>query len=188
MTPAISVGDTADVPAWRFQRVRESGLDAVACLLPHNVLMLSGYRPRLGSGAVLAMADGEVRLAVPLDEFEAASAAVAVATVIGYNAGGLDELVPVEAALTAALRRLATGLPQDLRVGFEDKPSMTPNAYVSTLQLGSSLTGVLRGALPGAQLEPASELLRELRGRLSDSEASRVRRLCPWGAGVRSRP
>lgn len=74
-----------DVLSWRFEQIGEAGLDAVVCFLPHHVLMLSGYRPRLGSGVALATAHGEIRLAVPSDEVELARAAGAQAP-IGYGA------------------------------------------------------------------------------------------------------
>jgi len=49
-------------------QLRESGLDALVCTPPKNVLLLSGYWPVVGTGAAIALPDGEVRLIIPEDE------------------------------------------------------------------------------------------------------------------------
>lgn len=165
---------------WRFERVAEAGLDALVCCLPQHILMLTGYRPRLGSGLALARADGSVWLCVPSDEVELAREA-GVTEVLGFQPVTLEQWRPLAEALATGLGRLASALPRGARVGFEDEPLMTPNAYVSTLQLGGALGAVLRAGLPDARLQPASALLRELRSRLTDSELSDVRAACALG-------
>ena len=45
-----------------------ANLDAVCCRLPHNVLLLTGYWPMLGTAIALLTRDGEIALIVPEDE------------------------------------------------------------------------------------------------------------------------
>jgi len=45
-----------------------TNLDALCCRLPHNVLLLTGYWPMLGTAIALLTRDGEIALIVPEDE------------------------------------------------------------------------------------------------------------------------
>jgi Xaa-Pro aminopeptidase len=142
--------------------------------------MFSGYTPRLGVGLALATAGGRLRLAVPEDEVDLARQA-GVQEVEAIELSSLHRRVPVADALTEALRRLADGLPLGARIGYEDAPQMTPNAYVSTLQLGGVLGTVLTAGLAGMDLVPSSNLLRRLQGRKTDAEVALLRAACRLG-------
>src|SRR5579875_3898888 len=148
-----------DITGWRFEQIGKDSLAGVICWLPHHVRMFSGYTPRLGIGLALATADGRVRLAVPEDEVDLARQA-GVQVVEGITLASLHQRVPVADALTDALRRLAAGVARGARVGYEDAPQMTPNVYVSTLQLGGAAHQVLSSGLAGMELVPSSDLLR----------------------------
>ena len=45
-----------------------ANLDALCCRLPHNVLLLTGYWPMLGTAIALLTRDGDLALVVPDDE------------------------------------------------------------------------------------------------------------------------
>src|SRR6476646_10244041 len=45
-----------------------ANLDALCCRLPHNVLLLTGYWPMLGTAIALLTRDGDLALLVPEDE------------------------------------------------------------------------------------------------------------------------
>jgi Xaa-Pro aminopeptidase len=169
-----------DIREWRFERIRMLGLDAIVSVLPHHVLMLTGYRPRLGSGIGLALADGRTFLIVPSDEVELAIAAGAT-NVSGYDTVTLDQRVPLDRGLAASLLRIQSALPRGARVGFEDGPAIAPNAYVSTWHLGGALAEILHEGLPRARLEPAAALFRELQSRKTPAELALVRDACELG-------
>jgi Xaa-Pro aminopeptidase len=164
----------------RAQRIAAAGLDAVVCLLPHHVLMLSGYRPRLGSGIAVATRDGRVAVALPSDEVDFARAA-GIDNPIGYETVTLGSWTPVADALGGALRTLAERLRLSGRIGFEAEPVMTPNAYVSTLHLGGSLGQVLQSGLSACESVPADSLLRELQGHKTITEIGLLRQACALG-------
>jgi Xaa-Pro aminopeptidase len=93
----------------------------------------------------------------------------------------LEYQVPLAEALTAALRELSADLPPGSVVGFEDGPLMTPNAYVSTLQLGASVPEIVAGGLQSATLRPASSVLREIDSRKTEAEIELLRQACRLG-------
>jgi Xaa-Pro aminopeptidase len=169
-----------DVAGWRFEQIGGAGLRAVVCLLPQHVRLFCGYTPRLGSGVLLATADGRVRVALPQDELELAQAA-GVQDLVGYEASSLQRHIELDEAITTALRRLAQDLPAGARVGFEDQPQMTPGVYVDTLQLGESFRRVLNGGLAGMELVPCVDLLRRLQSRKTDAEIALLRSACRLG-------
>jgi Xaa-Pro aminopeptidase len=155
-------------------------LDAVVSVLPHHVLMLTGYRPRLGSGIAVALADGTTYLSVPSDEVELASAAGAL-NVSGYETVTLERRIPVERAVATSLRGLHSVLPRGARVGFEDGPLMTPNGYVSTLHFGAATAEMLQEGMPSARLAPAAALFRDLQSRKTAAELALIRDACELG-------
>ena len=170
----------AGLDAERTRRIEAAGLDAVVCLLPQHILMLSGYRPRLGNGVALATNDGRIAIAVPNDEVGLARA-TGVEDPVGFETVTLTSWTPVAAALGAALKQVRERLRPGTRIGFEDAPLMTPNAYVSTLQLGAGLRQILATGLDGCELRPAGALLRELQGHKTAGEIATLRAACALG-------
>lgn len=170
------------LPALRRQRLAQSDLDGLVAVLPHHVLMLSGYRPRLGTGLALATRAGDLAVVLPSEEIELARAA-GVEDPIAYETLTLTTNTPLHEALLTAVaqagRRLGLGLIR--RLGYEEQPTMTPNAYVSTLHIGPALTLLLQAAFPRAELCPASSLLRELQGYKTEREIALLRTACALG-------
>ncbi len=169
-----------DVAAWRFEQIARAGLSAAVCLLPQHIRMFCGYTPRLGSGAALATTDGRVRVALPQDELDLARQA-GVQDPLGYEAASLQRRIAVDEAIMAALRQLADGLPSGSRIGIEGAPQVTPNVYVSTLQLGEGFRRVLAGGLQDMDLVPSAQLFRGLQARKTDDEVALLRTACRLG-------
>ena len=97
--------------------MKEAGLDAIACSLPQNVLLLTGYFPVVGTAVALMTKDCHVTLLAPEDEMALADCDGAD-QVIPFQPGSLDELTGV---VEAARRPLARALHEqglkDARVG-----------------------------------------------------------------------
>jgi len=62
--------------------MKEAGLDAIACGLPSNVLLLTGYFPVVGRSFAIATREGEVVLFAPRDEADLSEDTNAARTVL----------------------------------------------------------------------------------------------------------
>lgn len=154
-----------------------SGLDGIACALPMNVLLLSGYWPVVGTGFAILTRDGRVGLLAPEDETELAA--------LGW-ADKLHSFRPssaegTEAALEAVrepLRELmrALGIAGG-RIGGETGPTTTPVSYAAMYLYGAAAPALIAEA-SGGESVPADEILAHLRATLTPREAARVRSAC----------
>lgn len=155
------------------------GLEAIACALPADVLLLSGYWPVIGNAIALTTRDGATGIAAPEDEqnLAADSWADAVRT---FPGGSLDHLDSAAEAVRGPLRDLARdlGIRQGARVGFEGGASFDPSTYASEFVYGAGMPEVLQAGLPGPVLIDASQSLTRWRSVLTRLELGVLRRAC----------
>jgi Xaa-Pro aminopeptidase len=163
----------------RVQRaLRESGLDALVCALPLNVLMLTGYWPVVGASVALTVRDGPTLLLVPKDELDLACLGWAD-TVSTFAPGSLRDLRGSVEALrrplgTAALR---LGIGRGI-IGYESRGVFEPATYASMHFFGESLRQLLGEVFPSARLTSADTLLASLRSIKTAHELERIRAAC----------
>lgn len=165
----------------RDQLVREAldntNWDLLACAMPFNILLLSGYWPAAGSSVALATRGGEVAIIVPEDDAEIArnSWADEIAT---YDPAPLDRLISVDDAVfesVAALKR-SLGIAAD-RIGFEQGELSDPASNAPNVARGGAAR-LLRRAFPSATLAPADEMLAQLRAVKTPAEIDHIRNAC----------
>ena len=162
----------------RTDRIRRSlaahGLDALACALPGDVLMLSGYWPVVGTAVALANADGRVAVVAPTDE--AGLAREAAADVYPFEPASLHELRTAGEAIRSPLADAARALGIDRRrVGHDAGAAFEPSPYAAMHVYGADLPAIRAAAMPGASLADPAGLLRSLRSVLTTRELSRLR-------------
>lgn len=159
--------------------LQRSGLDALVCALPANVLMLSGYWPVVGTSLVAANRQGRVVLIVPEDEKELTQTGWAdeVRTFPGGSLREMKSVIEIVGPrLAEVLAELEIGRGGIL--GFEAGPIFEPASYASMHLYGASIYDLLHIASRFVALMPARELLAELRSSLTDDELDRVRAAC----------
>jgi Xaa-Pro aminopeptidase len=155
----------------------ETNWDLLACSMPWNVLLLSGYWPAAGYSLALATRDGQIVLVVPDDEDDMAERSWAdeVAT---YCPAPLDRITtaeePVFEVFADVKRQL--GITAD-RIGFEQAEAFEPVGYAPNLFRGSAAR-LLRRAFPSATLAPADELLAQMRSIKTVAEIQHIRTAC----------
>src|SRR5581483_8284355 len=143
-------------------------LDAIVCVHPKSVLLLTGYWPIIGNSVAIAERDGTVTLLVPQDE---------VAYIGKSNA---DEIVPFEAK-KSPLENIRPALEKKLgsfpfrTIGIEREPISEEATYIATTQYGCGLEDLIQEIAPRSSLAEADELLRAERAILTMVELERVR-------------
>lgn len=151
--------------------------DLMACSMPSNVLLLTGYWPAAGYSLAVATRQGEILLIVPEDEDELAESSWAD-DVRTYCPMPLDRLSTTEEPVSEAFWRLKSdlGMMAD-RLGVEQAEAFEPAAYAPILFRGSAAR-ILRRSFPTATLAPADELLAEMRAIKTPAEIEHVRMAC----------
>jgi Xaa-Pro dipeptidase len=143
--------------------MKEAGLDAIACSLPSNVLLLSGYFPVLGTSVAVAQRDCSLTLLVPEDEQELAEPANA------------DRLITFPRDGAGTLWKEIEGLGLAERaVGYDGGPAEEPVSYASMHLYASAM----RELLDCSDLRSCPELLARMKAVLTPIEIDRVRRAC----------
>jgi len=168
------------------QALEGTNWDLIACSLPSNVLLLTGYWPAAGRALATATRGGQILLVVPEDEDDMAAQSWAD-EVVTYCPSPLDRLTTAEEPLFDAFLALRArlGLMAD-RVGFEQAEAFEPAAYAPNLFRGTAVR-ILRRAFPAAALVPADELLAELRTVKTPAEVGHIHRACRIAAGAFAR-
>jgi Xaa-Pro aminopeptidase len=155
-----------------------AGLDGLACALPADVLLLSGYWPVVGTSLAVAARDGRVALLVPEDEKDLASQGWAD-EVRTFRPGALTELRTAAEAVREPLADTARSLGlSGRRVGYEAGPTYEPSSYASMHLYDASITRLLHEAMEPAALVQADDLLADLRGRKTPAEVEGIRQAC----------
>jgi Xaa-Pro aminopeptidase len=158
--------------------LEESGLEALVCGLPTNVLLLTGYWPVLGTAVAMVNRTGRVGLIAPEDERDLAERGWADELHLlgpGSLSDPRDALGLLRGPLAQCLRELELG---SGTIGIETGPVTEPAPYPAFNLYGESLHDALRRALPAASFEPAEERLARLRAILTPDERGRVRLAC----------
>ena len=127
----------------RRQRIRHAlrkhRIDACICALPSNVLLLSGYWPKIANAVVVATQEATA-LIVPEDErrLTRESWADEIET---FQPGGLNKLITADEALAAPLRRISKklGIRGHRRIAYEAGPFSEPVTYAAMNIYGESL-------------------------------------------------
>jgi Xaa-Pro aminopeptidase len=152
-------------------------LDALVCALPSNVMLLSGYRPVVGTGIVIATPTS-ITLVVPSDEEELANAGCA-GDVRTFNDGSLTKLE----SLTDAVRPVLGDALRSLNlhhgsIGYEHGPWIQPPPYVAVNSYGAAMPLLLSDLMPDAKLMSADHLLKGLRLVKTPHEIGHLRTAC----------
>src|SRR5215212_667486 len=157
--------------------LERSGLDAVVCSLPSNVLLLTGYWPVVGTAVAVASRAGLVGLVAPSDERDLAERGWAD-EVRYFESGSTDEIHSIAATIQPQLERLLRLLGiGGGRVGWESGAASQPCSYAEMHLYGAAISGLLQQA-GAAALVGADELLAVLRSRLTADELQRIRIAC----------
>ena len=144
--------------------MRAAGLDAIACGLPTNVLLCTGYFPVVGTSFTILTREGECFLYAPEDERELAECRCAERTFF-YRPEGIPSL---------HRRICATCSIEGKVIGFECGELYEPASYASIHLFHTAVPELLEGAV----LRPADELLARVKAVLTPIETDRVRRAC----------
>src|ERR1051325_6492542 len=151
--------------------------DLMACSMPSNVLLLTGYWPAAGDSVAAATREGQIALIVPQDEDDVAEHSWAD-EIVTYCPVPLDRLTTAEEPVFEAFANLKARLNIVAdRIGFEQTGSFEPASYAPNLFRGSA-GRILRRAFPGATLAPADELLAEMRAIKTPAEIEHIRTAC----------
>ncbi len=156
-------------------RMRVSGLDALLCRLPHNVLLLTGYAPVLGNSFVLFPLEGEPALVVPESE-EGLAREGWVGDVRTFSPSTLLHLGTVPEAVEPVLAQLAREKDMlGLVVGYEHDYGPVPASYTQVAVASAGTAQLLQEAFGGAELRPADRELEQLESVLTEREVDEVR-------------
>ncbi len=158
--------------------LRAAGLGGLACALPADVLLLSGYWPVVGTSLAIADREGRVALVVPEDERELASHGWAD-EVRTFRPASLAELLDAAEAVHDALAETARSLGlSGRRLGYEAGPYFEPSSYASMHFYGCAIAGILKAAVRPSELVPADDLLAGLRGSKTPAEIAGISTAC----------
>ena len=159
------------------QAMEHTNWDLLACVMPGNVLLLSGYWPAMGHSLALVTRAGKIMLIAPDDDRELAEHSWAD-EVITYSPAPLDRLLSAEESLYETLLALKHQLSLNAaRIGFEQSALSEPAGYSPHLSRGNAVR-LLRHAFPAATLAPADEMLAELRTTKTPAEIQHIRTAC----------
>ena len=119
----------------------KSGIDAVICTSPSEVLLLTGYWPVMGTSVALVLAEGEACVILPEDEVELAEQSSA-ATLLPYKPSELNRIIMPIDALADPLGSLTARLGLSrARVGIQTVQGMQPASYATCADFHLSLPG-----------------------------------------------
>ncbi len=166
------------------QSLREQSLDAFVCALPHNVLLLTGYWPVIGTSVAMVTREGQVALLVPEDEKQLAEKGWAdrLGT---FNPASLSELFTTAQALREPLRKTLFALKLgNARIGAEMGEESVAAPYSALHVYGQGLNELLSTLMPLAHLQSATDSLARARAVLTSTELERVRLACEHAEGA----
>lgn len=160
------------------QAMRKAGLDLLACALPVNVRLVSGYWPVVGTSVVLAARDGTILLIAPEDERGLADRGWADA-VYPFQPSSLSDLRTAADALRRPLREAAARLGIGHgKIGYEENGCSEPASYAAMHLYGASLRQLLGEAFSGATVVGADAMLTRLRSVKTPRELEGIRVAC----------
>ena len=194
----LLLGGNAKRDQDRLERIRTAlagaGLDAVVCLLPENVLALSGYWSMNGTCVALLARDSEPHLIVPRGE-ETWAGRSGWHAIDVYPSGRLADPDPEKATarlLSRAVEQLGLGA---ARIAVEqDAPfPAPPHMAHEPAALSRAGRAMLQSVFAGSELVSADELLLKERAVKTAREVAALRRtaaaadagLAAFRAGIR---
>ena len=152
--------------------------DALACALPANVRLLTGYWPVVGRAVALVTREGRIGLLAPRDEAALAHAGFADQVVL-FQPASLDRLDGCAESMTTGLDKLAQALGLSHgRVGHDGGAATEPVTYSAMFLYGDALPRFLGTVLPYVEQVGADEVLGRLRSTLTPMELDRLRAVC----------
>lgn len=156
--------------AWNRTALEASPFDALVCIAPSNVLLLSGYWPVTGNSLAILTRSGQCRIILPEDEQDLAEHSTN-AEFQTYQPGTLDKITtPVEqfaGLLTQTIHSL--GL-ERATIGLELCQTMQPASYASSSQYHGELLRCLRSRVPDCICVSADSFLATLQARRTPIE------------------
>ena len=159
------------------QALETSGLDALICGLPANVLMISGYWPVLGKSIACCTKDGLLAVIAPEDEREFAEASGGEVRLYSPPViGGTDGL---QESISPVLKDLLEK--HDLskaRFGIEVAAQLVPSSYVSLHVFGNEISEMVKQAAPDSVLVAADAMIADLRSRLTSEDIKKLKVSC----------
>ncbi|MFN2532635.1 MAG: M24 family metallopeptidase [Pyrinomonadaceae bacterium] len=157
--------------------LQQSGLDAVVCALPTNVLMLSGYWPMVATSIALATSNGSIYLLVPRDEEKLTNRGWATAD--SFAAGSLYEIKSQNETIQEPLTSLISNIGlSHASIGYEAGVVCEPAPYVALHFYGSAIRDICQRRFPSLSLRPADLLLTKLRAVVTEEECGVMRTAC----------
>jgi len=158
------------------EALKESGLDAVVCSSPTEVLVLTGYWPVMGLSLAVFTREGEVCCIVPQDELEIAQA-TSSAKLVAYKSGSLDQLGGPSEALLPPLRKLVDSLLRRAeRIGTSLHDETQAASYQSNHHFRGTIAPLLKAVKPDLNVVSADAMLRQLRTVKTPTEMDLIQR------------
>jgi Xaa-Pro aminopeptidase len=143
--------------------IASAGLASLACALPTNVLLLSGYWPVVGTSIAIAGGNGRVVLVVPEDERYLARKGWAD-TVLTFKPASLDALFSLSTAVSGPLEEAMTILDSGVGlVGYEAAAWNEPMSYIAINLYGERIREMVSKIPICGQAIAADELLMQMR-------------------------
>jgi Xaa-Pro dipeptidase len=170
--------------------LQETGLDALVCSLPSNVLLLTGYWPVIGTAVAIVSRAGAVAVIAPSDERDLAKGGWAD-EIRCFESGSMEQIRTATETIQEPLIELLRALRVHRGpVGIESGAAFQPCSYAAVHLYGAEVQRVVRQAGP-VSLLPADELLARLRSIPTPAEIGQIRIACriaqqAFCAGVRS--
>jgi Xaa-Pro aminopeptidase len=157
--------------------LKDEACDVLACSLPQDVLLLSGYWPVVGTSLAVATARHGTWLVVPKDEEQLARRGWAD-RIITFHPSSLDCLrTPAESAV-APLQEVARAIGAVRRIALDTGESSQPSSYAAMHLYRSQLEELFAKVFPSSELSSANPMLTRLRERKSRSELEHIRAAC----------
>ncbi len=166
------------------EALHDANLGALICRLPHNVLMLTGYWPVLGTAVAILTREGALALIVPEDELPLAwHGWVEWNDIHTFAPVTLDHMGNAREATNSILADVARrfGLAR-AAIGFEGSPELIPAPYVALHSSALSTAVRFAPVLPDTDFWDASALLAAQRAALTRREVAVVQRACTIAA------
>lgn len=168
--------------SWIQEELRASGLDALVCTLPENVLMLTGYWPVVGTAVAVATPD-QIAVLAPEDEHELAERGWA--EVRTYQPGSLTQITGPGEAVSEPLGTLLNDLGVGRgRLGYDDADIYEGASYAALHLFRTGIRDVLATAAPRASVASGSTSVSRLRTALSATEVDWVRLACEIAGAI----
>lgn len=167
---------------WNKRALEASSFDAVVCLAPTNVLLLSGYWPVMGNSIAVFTRQGECAVLLPEDEMELAQASSS-AGLEPYRPGSLETITTALEQFTSPLLKLLNRLGLgSAKIGLALDQSEQPASYAAMSRYTGQLQSCLQSGLSDATYVTCDTMLAALAARRTRVELEILRKGCAVAA------